>query len=256
MNPYSIKLDTFEGPLDLLLHLVNQAEVDLYNIPVAQITDQYMAYIRTMQELELDLASEYLVMAATLLVIKSKMLLPKQEELFDEDPISEEEEDPRDELMYRLIEYRKYKEAANEMKEREAERGLVHTRAPVNLEPYMNDDERRDIAIHGVSLFDMLAAYQKLFKRKALKAPRNTTIKSQEYSIEDRMVEVIEQLRRGRGKQQFEQLFPYRERGHIVVTFLAILELMKTNSIRCEQQGNFEGITIYNLEEEGSNEPE
>ncbi|WP_100407128.1 segregation/condensation protein A [Bacillus solitudinis] len=253
MNPYSVKLDAFEGPLDLLLHLINQAEVDIYDIPVAMITDQYMSYVHAMQNLELDSASEYLVMAATLLVIKSKMLLPKQQdELFDEE-LMPEEEDPRDELMYRLIEYRRYKEAANDLKDKEEQRSLVHSKPPVDLEPFISDDDRREIAIHGVSLFDMLAAYQKLIKRKVLKAPRTTTVRSQEYSIEVRMHEVIDEIRRFHGKCRFEELFPVPEKGFVVVTFLAILELMKTNVIHCEQKENFSDIMIFATEEELSN---
>ena len=112
---YHVKINAFEGPLDLLLHLINRLEIDIYDIPVSEITEQYMLYIHTMQELHLDIASEYLVMAATLLSIKSRMLLPKQEEELFEDEFGEEpEEDPRDELMRRLIEYRKYKEAADD----------------------------------------------------------------------------------------------------------------------------------------------
>lgn len=109
---YQVKIEAFEGPLDLLLHLINRLEIDIYDIPVAKITEQYLLYVHTMRELELDVASEYLVMAATLLSIKSRMLLPKQEEeLFDEEFL-EEEEDPREELIEKLIEYRKYKSAA------------------------------------------------------------------------------------------------------------------------------------------------
>ncbi|MBP3950516.1 segregation/condensation protein A [Bacillus suaedae] len=248
MNPYNVKLDTFEGPLDLLLHLINQAEVDIYDIPVAVITDQYLTYVHAMQELELDIASEYLVMAATLLAIKSQMLLPKPEELFEDEWSIEDEEDPREELMFRLIEYRQYKEAASELKEKEAERSLVHTRSPEDLDPYITDEERRDLAIQGVSLFDMLSAYQKLIKRKELKAPRTKTVKSQEYSIEDRMQEVIKHLDRLEGTCRFDELFTVQERGHIVVTFLAILELMKTKTIRCNQDQNFSDIMIYRTE--------
>jgi segregation and condensation protein A len=249
MNPYSVKLDLFEGPLDLLLHLINEAEVDIYDIPVAVITDQYLAYIHAMQELELDVASEYLVMAATLLAIKSKMLLPKQEEELFDDDWQLEEEDPREELIFRLVEYRKYKEAATELKEKEQERSLVHTRPPEDLEPYISEEERRDIAIQGVSLFDMLSAYQKLLKRKELKAPRMTTVKSQEYSIEDRMQEILSDLKRFNDICRFDDLFSIRERGHIVVSFLAILELMKTKAICCEQTKNFSDIMIYRTEE-------
>lgn len=248
MNPYSVKIETFEGPLDLLLHLINQAEVDIYDIPVAAITDQYLEYIHAMQELELDVASEYLVMAATLLMIKSKMLLPKHEEELFEDEWAGEEEDPREELMFRLIEYRKYKEVAVELKEKEQHRSLIHTKPPEDLDPFISDEEKREIAIKGVTLFDMLSAYQKLIKRKQLQAPRTSTVKSQEYSIEERIQEVMESLSRFHGQCRFDQLFTRVERPHIVVTFLAILELMKTKSIRCEQSDNFQDIMIYSIE--------
>src|SRR5699024_9025808 len=124
---YQVKLESFEGPLDLLLHLINKYEIDIYDIPVAEITAQYMAYIHTMQQLELNIASEYLVMAATLLEIKSKVLLPNPHVEIEE----EYEEDPREELMHRLIEYRKYKDAAYHLKEREVEQNQVHTRPPI-----------------------------------------------------------------------------------------------------------------------------
>ena len=113
---YQVKLDAFEGPLDLLLHLINQYEIDIYDIPMAQMTKQYMSYIHTMQQLEINIASEYLVMAATLIAIKSNMLLPKQEIVDDTDEYTE---DPREELMQRLIEYRKYKNIADQFKEKE-----------------------------------------------------------------------------------------------------------------------------------------
>ncbi|WP_096201036.1 segregation/condensation protein A [Bacillus sp. FJAT-45350] len=250
INPYNVKLDAFEGPLDLLLHLINQAKVDIYDIPVARITDQYMHYIHTMQELQLDVASEYLVMAATLIQIKSSMLLPKQqEELLDDYSFDEEEEDPRQELMNRLIEYRKYKEAAKELKEKEQERSLVHMKAPSDLEPYLSEKETNEVSISGVSLYDMVNAYQKMLKRKILNKPLERTIKSQEYSIEERMGEIMEDLRAKPGKQSFSFLFQSRERSHVVVTFLALLELMKTNAIRCEQEGNFSDIMISSYEE-------
>ncbi|MED3646802.1 segregation/condensation protein A [Halalkalibacterium halodurans] len=247
MNPYSVKLDTFEGPLDLLLHLINQAEVDIYDIPVALITEQYMAYIHTMQELQLDVASEYLVMAATLLQIKSKMLLPKQEEIFDE-TFEYEEEDPREELMFRLIEYRRYKEAAQELKEKEGERSQVHTRLPDNLDDYLTEEERQRQSIQGVTLFDMLAAYQKLLKRRAYSRPRTSTVKVEEYSIDERMTDILIDLEKCNGKCRFQDLFVEKGRGHMVVTFLAMLELMKTDAIYCEQNENFADIWIYRRE--------
>ncbi|MDQ0205843.1 segregation/condensation protein A [Alkalicoccobacillus murimartini] len=246
MNPYSVKVDAFEGPLDLLLHLINHEELDIYDIPVARITDQYLQYIHTMKILELDIASEYLVMAATLLAIKSKMLLPKESmELFDEEWAIEEEEDPREELMFQLIEYRKYKEAALELQEKEQERSLIHTKPPEDLDPYVTEQERRELAIQGVSLFDMLSAYQKLMKRKAFSTPRTRTIKSQEYSIEEKMDEVMTRLLSSKGPQRFNVFFESGEKSQLVVTFLAVLELMKTNVIRCEQDDHFADIMIY-----------
>lgn len=141
--PYSVKIEAFEGPLDLLLHLINRYEIDIYDIPVAQITEQYMAYIHAMQELELDIASEYLVMAATLLAIKSKMLLPAPEEEDDGDMEFDEVDDPREELMQRLLEYKKFKEAARELKRREEERALLFTKPPSDLSAYADEKRQR-----------------------------------------------------------------------------------------------------------------
>src|SRR4051812_323235 len=137
---YNIKIDAFEGPMDLLLHLINRLEIDIYDIPMAEITDQYLSYIHTMQHLELDIASEYLVMAATLLAIKSKMLLPKHE---DESNLDENDEsfdlDPRDELVEKLLEYKKYKQAALEFKTLEEERSLMFTKPPMDLSEYIKE---------------------------------------------------------------------------------------------------------------------
>ena len=136
---YNVKIDAFEGPLDLLLHLINRYEIDIYDIPVAQITEQYMAYIHAMQELQLDIASEYLVMAATLLAIKSKMLLPKHEEEILDESVELSENDPREELMQRLLEYKKYKEAAQALKKKEEERALLFTNPPSDLSMYTDE---------------------------------------------------------------------------------------------------------------------
>lgn len=240
--PYNVKIDAFEGPLDLLLHLINTLEIDIYDIPVAQITEQYLIYIKTMTELKLDIASEFLVMAATLLAIKSKMLLPKQEEeLFDEE--FELEVDPRDELVERLIEYRKYKEAANDLKHLQEERGLMFTKPPSDLTEFAKDrvPEKEE---RNVSLYDMLAAFQKLMRRKKLQRPIATKIARQEISIETRMIEILDELKSFRGKKNFNDLFPFPEKEHLVVSFLAILELIKRNQINIEQQENFGDIFI------------
>ncbi|MDF1507664.1 segregation/condensation protein A [Robertmurraya sp. DFI.2.37] len=247
MEHYNVKIDAFEGPLDLLLHLINRLEIDIYDIPVSEITEQYLFYIHTMKELQLDVASEYLVMAATLLAIKSKMLLPKHEESLEDEFEFEYEEDPRDELVERLIEYRKYKEAASDLKSLELERGLMFTKPPSDLADFSTEvsPERRDL---DVSLYDMLGALQKLLRRKKLQRPLPTKISRQEIPIEQRMDEILRDLQLNKGRRSFFDLFPRREKDHIVITFLAVLELMKRREIIVEQEGNFSEIFVMGKE--------
>lgn len=244
---YNVKLDSFEGPLDLLLHLINTLEIDIYDIPVAKITEQYLLYIHTMKELQLDLASEYLVMAATLLAIKSKMLLPKRNEEIQDDFEIEMEEDPRDELVERLIEYRKYKEAASDLKQMELERGQMFTKPPSDMSDFSKEinHERKEL---NVSLYDMLGALQKLLRRKKLQRPIATKISRQEISIEQRMEEIVRDLKDRKDRRSFFDLFPLGEKQHIVVTFLAILELMKRREVIVEQDGNFAEIFVRGKE--------
>ncbi|GAA0347007.1 segregation/condensation protein A [Bacillus carboniphilus] len=239
---YLVKIDAFEGPLDLLLHLIQKLEIDIYDIPMKDITEQYMSYIHTMQELKLDVASEYLVMAATLLAIKSKMLLPKH----DHEPLEEDEfqyeEDPRDELVERLIEYKKYKEAAKELKDREEERSLMFTRPPVDLSQYEKDDASVPVDL-DVNIYDMIAAFQKLLRRKKLQKPLSTRITKQDIPIEQRMDEIRALLHHSFQKP-FSELFTYQDKSHMVVTFLAILELLKRNEIDALQKDNFSELII------------
>ncbi|OIJ10708.1 segregation/condensation protein A [Anaerobacillus alkalilacustris] len=249
MNQYNVKLDAFEGPLDLLLHLINKAEVDIYDIPVAKITDQYMNYLHTMQRLELDVASEYLVMAATLLAIKSKMLLPKHEdELFNQEYELVEEEDPREELINRLIEYRRYKEVAETLKDREKERGLLFSKSPSDLTPFIEEAKLEPQTINA-TLYDMLDAFSQLLKRKELKLPKQTKINREDFPLEKRMEEIIDELNVRNGKITFFQLFDFDDRGRMIVTFLAVLELMKAKKIICQQESNFHDIDILRWEE-------
>ncbi|WP_028399513.1 segregation/condensation protein A [Ectobacillus panaciterrae] len=240
---YNIKVDAFEGPLDLLLHLINRYEVDIYDIPVAVITEQYLSYIHTMKELQLDVASEYLVMAATLLAIKSKMLLPKHEdEILDEEDAMAE--DPRQELMERLLAYKKYKQAAIELKEREQDRAQLYTRSPMDLTGFQKQEPEERLPV-DVTLYDMLAALQKLMRRKKLQKPVATKIVRQEIPIEQRMDEILIYLESAKGRQSFYSLFPEDDRDTLVVTFLAILELMKKKMITIEQDQNFEEIYLF-----------
>ena len=212
---YNFKVEAFEGPLDLLLHLIHRYEIDIYNIPVADITEQYLSYVHTMKELQLDVASEYLVMVATLLQIKSKMLLPKHEEdvLDNGDDFID---DPRQELMERLIEYKKYKQVATELKEREQERAQLYTRPPIDFTS-LQQEEETSLPL-DVTLYDMLAKISKLMRRKRQK-PVTTRITRQEIPIEQRMTDILKQLKIKGGRQSFYDLFVDDEREIMVVTF-------------------------------------
>ncbi|WP_430785464.1 segregation/condensation protein A [Virgibacillus flavescens] len=241
---YQVKLEAFEGPLDLLLHLIKQYEVDIYDIPVATITEQYVQYIHTLQRLELNIASEYLVMASTLIALKSQMLLPN--EAMDEED-DEYMEDPRDELINRLIEYRKYKEAAETLKELEIDSNEIYTREPAlfdqleSNQPMINDD---------TSIYDMLGALNKLFERKKWNEPLDTTVKKVDIPIEKRMTQVLDTVKKSTEGISFYDLFVYESRAHIVVTFIAILELMKNRKLYCEQKKHMELLHVYYMGEE------
>ncbi|ENH97382.1 segregation and condensation protein A [Gracilibacillus halophilus YIM-C55.5] len=239
-EPYKVKLDTFEGPLDLLLHLINKYEIDIYDIPVAEITSQYMAYIHTMQQLELNIASEYLVMAATLLEMKSKLLLPHQEVEWEE----EYEEDPREELMRRLIEYRKYKEAAHQLKERELEQNQVHTRSPIPFE----DTNQAKVPENEANIYDMLDAINRIMERKKWNRPLETSVQRTEIPIEQRMDDIMDEVLAKPEGVSFYQLFPQPTRSYMVATFVAILELMKQRKIQCIQAYHFDDLMVYQME--------
>ncbi|MGP4060140.1 segregation/condensation protein A [Halobacillus litoralis] len=243
---YQVKVDGFEGPLDLLLHLINRYEIEIHDIPVSQITDQYMHYIHTMQELELDLASEYLVMAATLLAMKSQMLLPNSNL---EDDMSEDEldEDPREDLMRRLIEYRKYKQAAEELKEKELDANRIYTRPPLNTEDW--EEEEPEIRPGEASIYDMIQAMGNLMKRSKKETPQEAKIQRDEIPIQMRMEEILGRIDVQTGGTPFHQLFEKRTRPHIVVTFIALLELMKSNDIVCVQQQHFDELIVFKMED-------
>ena len=238
---YLVKLEAFEGPLDLLLHLINRLEIDIYDIPMAELTKQYTDHVHTMKDLELNEMSEYLVMAATLLAIKSKMLLPvHDEEAPEPEDFLEDGPDPRDELVERLIEYRKYKEAASVLKEFEEERGRSYSRPP--MEAY--GDVPAPLPEEGLNIHDMIAAFRKMMERKKLRAPLRTRVARQDISISDTMEKVIGALGRSGGRAPFSSLFPSGEKSELVVTFLSILELMKRNEVAVEQEANFEELTV------------
>ncbi|GIN89496.1 segregation and condensation protein A [Siminovitchia terrae] len=243
---YQIKTEVFEGPLDLLLHLIKRMEIDIYDIPMAEITDQYLLYIHTMKELELDQASEYLVMSATLLSIKSKMLLPKNEEV-QEDETVYEEEDPRTELVEQLIEYKRFKEAAMLFRQKESVRSEIFTKPPSDLSHFA--DELPKLQPSGVTIYDMIGAFNKLLRRKRIRQPLSAKVARPRITIQQRMDELLEIIEKSDTKLSFSSFFHILDREFIILTFLAMLELMKSNAIIVWQSQNFEEIYISSREE-------
>jgi segregation and condensation protein A len=245
-----IKLESFEGPLDLLLHLIQKAEVDIYDIPIAHITNQYIEYLESVKEMRLEAASEFLVMAATLLEIKSRMLLPKPPKVETEwDVLEDEGIDPRQELVERLLEYKKYKELAESLREREVERSLVFTRERSDLTPYMPMERQNPVI--GLTTVDLIHAFGKALKKMA-KANQFAKIRRDEISIKDRLQEIFQLLHRNGGKCLFSQLFLFRiTKEEVVVTFLALLEMMRVKQIICYQHQRFDDFVIQQRRQEG-----
>lgn len=240
---YEVVLDSFSGPLDLLLHLIRRQEVDIHDIPIALITEQFIAYLRAMEELSLEVASEFLVMAATLLAIKSRMLLPRRllaTEEGLEDPI-----DPREELVRQLVEYQRCKWAAEELKSRVHLQSLVYTRSPMDLQPFR---PQVPVPVEGVSLWELVDAFRKLLLRVP-KEKRIAEIKGHVTSVAERMKEVLQHLKLWRRTSFYVLLQGARSRAELVSTFLAVLELVKQGAIRCTQSGSFTDIDITLQEE-------
>ena len=248
MKELNVKLDIFEGPLDLLLHLIKTLEIDIYDIPIAEITEQYMYYIRSMQELDLELAGEYIVMAATLMSIKSKTLLPIIEITHDESDYFEEN-DPRDELVNQLLEYRKYKYAASVLKEKETERGKYYTKEAVNLDDYKENLE--PLAPNEVTTIDLFLAFSDVLNRQKELEPMEASIVSEDFSIEDKIKEItyrIFKLDHSEGIT-FDSLFFIYTRNEIVTTFMALLELIKSGVVIAKQSQSKEPIVLYKKRE-------
>lgn len=235
LDAYPVRLENFEGPLDLLIHLIRKHEVNIYDIPIALITEQYLAYLELMQELNLDVAGEFIVMAATLIHIKSRTLLPRP------DPTEEDtEEDPREALVRRLLEHQKYKAAAE----------LLHERATLRGAQWMRPDERvADIAGEHyepeleVDLFSLLSAFRTVLER-ARRRPQ-VPLPAEQISIETRIDQLLARLSETEACG-FEELFSAADsRADLIVTFLALLEMIRLKLIRVFQSGTLGAIRIY-----------
>ncbi|WP_050356268.1 segregation and condensation protein A [Gottschalkia purinilytica] len=239
---YKVILEGFEGPLDLLYHLIEKEKVDIYDIPIAKITDQYIAYIETMQELDLEITSEFLVMAATLLEIKSKMLLPSKKEK-DGEQLEMEESDPRAELVKRLIEYKKYKQAAEKLKDKEELHSKLYYKPKEEIEYLITDD---DFTLEGLDLNKLIDSYKSILKKCIILDSQidYKEIQRDEITIEESIENILDIINY-RKKINFEELFEDKlTRSKIVVTFLALLELIKQKVIIIKQENNFDQIII------------
>jgi segregation and condensation protein A len=228
---YHVRLTQFEGPMDLLLHLIRRDKINIYDIPISHITNEYLAYIEIMQELQLEVAGEFFVMAATLMRIKAQMLLPRR-------PDEEEDEDPRDELVRNLLEYRKYKEAAGIFAGFEQDRRRVFTR-PTPAQP----DEPVDAPVIEVTVFDLMDAFRKVMEE--LRRQISYRVEREPVTIEEKVEAVRRKLASG-SEVLFTELFSNATtRFEIIVTFLAILELSRLGELSARQVSRGSDIWLY-----------
>jgi segregation and condensation protein A len=235
IDSYAVKLDNFEGPLDLLIHLIKRNEVNVYDIPIALIAGQYLEYLALMRELDLDVAGEFVVMAATLIHIKSRMLLPRPDPT-QEDP----EEDPREALVRRLLEHQRYKQAAELLHERETLREAQWQRPDERVAPIAGEEYEPELE---VDLFSLIAAFKSVLER-AKNRPK-VMLPAEQVSIESRIEQLLARLS-GTKACGFEDLFDdVTEKGDLIVTFLALLEMIRLKLVRVFQAGSFGAIRIY-----------
>jgi len=233
---YKLKLDVFEGPLDLLLYLIKKNDLDICDIPIAEVTDQYMEYIEMMKMLDLEVVGEFLVMAATLMQIKSKMLLPPDP---SEEP--EEEEDPRDELMRRLQEYRIFKEVAEQLKEREIQQKDFYPRRVDSEQRKELQDEAKEVYFEA-NLFDLINAFTKALRKFKEKAVYEIT--EEEFTVEQKIHDILHLLLKV-NKVFLNDLFDKaRSKPEVIVIFMAILELIRLREIKVMQKRLFSDIEI------------
>jgi segregation and condensation protein A len=239
-NDYKVKLEVFEGPLDLLLYLIKKEEVDIYDIPIERITNQYMEYLTLMQMLNLEVAGEFLVMAATLMYIKSRMLLPVDQQVAD----SEEEDgaDPRWELIRQLVEYKKFKDAALQLGRREEEQSKVFPRHAGDLD--VAPDAEAPLA--EVSIFDLINAFKDVLKKASAREDFREIIEER-FTVSDKIEEILYSLR-DRAEMLFRELFAQAiSRAEIVVAFLALLELIRLKRLKVRQETAFGEIRVIKV---------
>lgn len=234
---YSVKIDEFEGPLDLLLHLIKQSNINIQDIDISVITAQYLDYINKMDELNINVAASYLVMAAELMEIKSKSLLPRTEEESTEE---DDEEVSKERLINKLIEYQKYKDMTSTFKELELERQKIYIKSPEKISNYIDNTITND---GDTSIDDLVNAFKGFLERLDREKPITTKITNKEYSVKSRK-QGLRKLLKEHPRVKFTELFEEISTPYIVVTFLSILEMTKENEIVLRQDGNFKDIII------------
>ena len=230
----------FEGPLDLLLHLVKQSKIEICDLKLVDITNQYVSFLKKMEEMNLDIASEYLVVASELIEMKSKMLLPINNKDEEEAP----EENPEEELKRRLTEYEKYKESVSSFRSLEEKRSSYFTKVPEKIEEYTNEKLENT---ENVTAYDLLSALEKLLERKEYSKPLKTKIARKELSVSDRVIK-IRSILKTKKRVEFLSLFEEVTREYVVVTFLGILEMAKNKEIILKQDKNFGSIILERVD--------
>lgn len=232
LSSITVRLEAFEGPLDLLLHLIKREEIDIWNIPIAHITEQYLEYLEIMKDLNINLAAEWLFMASTLIYIKSRMLVPQEKQ---EDGEEEENEDPRQELVYQLLEHQKFKNAAEMLHTREEVENAVWNKLPVDALEDSNE-------IVAVSLFDLLKAFHEVVRR--FEEQQVLELNQEEVTIEQKIEDIRKRLLL-HDTVLFSSLFAeVRSKRHMIITFLALLELVRMREVWLFQKKAFEEIEI------------
>lgn len=232
-------IDDFSGPLDLLLHLVKESKMDIYEVPIEHITEEYVEFINQMEEMNIDVASEYLVLASELIHLKSKMLLNIKDQEEDEGDQLEFKIGTEEELRHRLLEYKRYKELSEDFRELESRRGEVLTKIPESLSEYKDDVELNT----DITLDDLMSAFAQFLERQKYAKPLSTKITRVEISVEHRTREIRDILTKHK-RVDFFDLFDEPSREYIVVTFLSVLEMTKNDEINIKQEENFANIII------------
>ena len=243
---YCVDLDIFRGPLDLLLYLVRKDELDIFDIPIARVTEQYLGYLRILQMIDVDVAGDFLVMAATLMEIKSRMLLPRLEEG------SQEEADPRMQLVRQLLEYKKFRDAAENLQELAEEQLLRYSR--FSTERIGQEVDPCSEPIRDVELWDLVSAFGRLMRQTLALAPRS--IVYDETPIEVHMQQILAMLAQHRQVAFWDLVTGSPDRGRIVGRFLGVLELVRSKKIRAEQENPFSEIWLTAIDLDGDSEQE